>query len=142
MAEKQDIDLILQNKHKYITLFNTGNPNCPKGVRAISNIRKNTYICEYKGAKHNDQNSYFNSTFQIYINGQYKSSVSAEENVTKRNIAQNINHSKEFRNCKPCLWKSHIFIKTLRHIYKDEEIFYDYGETNFANMEANSWLHT
>lgn len=107
-----------------------------KGIIASKNIKKNTKIIQYIGEKILKSEGDKRSAERIrkYINNKNEGSVYIFELNKKYDIdgsplynkARYINHSCN-PNCEVEIEKNEIWIKSIRHIKKNEELSYDYG---------------
>ncbi len=107
-----------------------------KGIIASKNIKKNTKIIQYIGEKILKSEGDKRSAERIrkYINNKNEGSVYIFELNKKYDIdgsplynkARYINHSCN-PNCEVEIEKNEIWIKSIKHIKKNEELSYDYG---------------
>lgn len=102
-----------------------------RGGFARTDIKKGTWIIEYKGEKitkkeaekRAEKEERTGRTYIFEVNKRYDI-----DGASKGNQARFINHTKKNPNCEAiCVQGKSIWIKARRNIEKGEELLYDYG---------------
>lgn len=127
-----------------------------RGVMVTKPIKKGTFICEYKGKliksmseakklvkKYDRENKGSYMYYFKWNNVSYCIDATPEDDT----LGRLINHSRKAPNCKTQVYqkigkhsKPHLIFIALRDIAENEELLYDYGETDKKTLEANPWL--
>lgn len=93
------------------------------GLFAFEDIPKNICITEYTGRQIKGEEEY-TSTSKYLFEVHTRLTIDGRD---KNNIARYINHSCR-PNCEPVIYKSRVYIFSIKNINKDDELTYDYGK--------------
>ncbi|KKS38595.1 MAG: SET domain-containing protein [Parcubacteria group bacterium GW2011_GWD2_42_14] len=99
------------------------------GLFATDTIASGMYI-EYTGPiiSTKEANTLLGARYLFEINKRW-----TINGASRNNLARYINHSCA-PNCEAVLDGTHVYIKTLRELHRDEELVYDYGEEYFKEF--------
>ena len=117
------------------------------GLFANEDIKKDVLIGEYKGELINEDITNKRDKFKMYENSTYMFTLDNEYTVDSRkmgNVLRYANHSKKYANAYPRVvfcnghYKIRLFAK--RHIYKGEEIKFDYDGQGVLSKQFD-WIN-
>jgi len=123
-----------------------------KGVVASRDIPKGSFICEYSGDLVDMEKAQCKEVsyalvgagcYMYYFNWRHKTWCIDATKPTAR-FGRLINHSRKAPNCKTKLIESngrpHLVFIALKDIHQNDEILYDYGETDKNAIREHPWL--
>ena len=117
------------------------------GLFANEDIKKDALIGEYKGELINEDITNKRDRFKIYENSTYMFTLDDEYTIDSRkmgNMLRYANHSKKNANSYPrvvfCAGHHRIGLFAKRHIYKGEEIKFDYDGQNILSKQF-PWIN-
>jgi histone-lysine N-methyltransferase SETD8 len=123
-----------------------------KGVISLVHIPQGNFICEYAGdlikmeeAKGREkQYEADGAGCYMYYFEWNKQKLCLDATIPSGRIGRLINHSRKSPNCRTKLFvlnnKPHLIFLALRDIMPNEELLYDYGETDREAIKTHPWL--